>query len=222
MPAAQAAPTSGATMNTHTWDSAVMSPFAAIMSAGPKLRAGLTEVPVRGDAHDVDESQRQADDDAGERSGLLVGRGAQHRQNEDAGQNNLNDKGARHAQAHGRGGVVAVAAKARFQNAAQIAHVDDEHEHGRSHNTANELGNPVPDKVLAVQALVQKQPKGHGRVDVAARHVSNDERHGHNRQPERHGDAERAQGGAGDGGAAAAEQCEDEGAERLGGIFLQG
>ena len=25
-----------------------MSPFAAIMSAGPKLRAGLTEVPVRG------------------------------------------------------------------------------------------------------------------------------------------------------------------------------
>lgn len=47
MSAASAAPTSGAAMNTQTWEIAVGS-IPAIMSAGPKLRAGLTDVPVNG------------------------------------------------------------------------------------------------------------------------------------------------------------------------------
>ena len=41
-PAATAPPTSGATMNSHTWLSAV----PPTTRAGPRLRAGLTEVPV--------------------------------------------------------------------------------------------------------------------------------------------------------------------------------
>lgn len=43
-PAEQAAPTSGATMNSHSCDSAV----PPSNSAGPMLRAGLTDVPVIG------------------------------------------------------------------------------------------------------------------------------------------------------------------------------
>ena len=35
-------------MNTHTCDRAVASPETAIMRAGPKLRAGFTDVPVSG------------------------------------------------------------------------------------------------------------------------------------------------------------------------------
>ena len=44
MIAATIAPTSGATMNSHTWLSAV----PPTTSAGPRLRAGFTEVPVSG------------------------------------------------------------------------------------------------------------------------------------------------------------------------------
>ncbi len=43
-PAATAPPTSGATMNSHTWLRAV----PPTMRAGPRLRAGLTDVPVIG------------------------------------------------------------------------------------------------------------------------------------------------------------------------------
>jgi hypothetical protein len=42
--AAAIAPTTGATMNSHNWPQA----FPPANKAGPKLRAGLTEVPVMG------------------------------------------------------------------------------------------------------------------------------------------------------------------------------
>ncbi len=48
MRAATIAPMSGATMNTQSWESAVGSPWIAMTTAGPKLRAGFTDVPVSG------------------------------------------------------------------------------------------------------------------------------------------------------------------------------
>lgn len=104
-----------------------MLPVTAMASAGPKLRAGFTEVPVRGDAHDVNEGEGEADHEAAEVAGLAVGGHAQDGEHEDAGQDNLDHKGADHGEA-GRGGrVIAVAAEAGLGHAAEgaaLAHDD--------------------------------------------------------------------------------------------------
>ena len=46
--AARMPPMMGATQNTQSWLSAVVLSKMAVMSAGPKLLAGFTDVPVRG------------------------------------------------------------------------------------------------------------------------------------------------------------------------------
>ena len=45
--AAIAEPINGATINTQTWAIALVSPTIAIIVAGAKLLAGLTDVPVK-------------------------------------------------------------------------------------------------------------------------------------------------------------------------------
>ena len=107
MIAATIAPTSGATMKSQTWLSAV----PPTTRAGPRLRAGFTDVPGERDADEVDHHQAEADGHAGRTlNGGLVG-GEEHDHDEDGGEDDLDEERA--PLAHEQVGLLAVAVGAQ-------------------------------------------------------------------------------------------------------------
>ena len=90
-----APPIGGTTRNSQTCLIAV----PPTKTAGPKLRAGLTETPVDRNENHVDEDQRQADDQAGDHAHADLGLGhAEDHGGEDERRDKLGERRGDHAE----------------------------------------------------------------------------------------------------------------------------
>ncbi len=204
MTAATIAPTSGATMNSHTWLSAV----PPTTSAGPRLRAGLTEVPVSGMPMRCTITRREADGDARRTLDRRLVGGEQDDHDEDGGEHHLDQERAPLADKEMRLLPVAVGTETLGALVVQLRRGEHPIEQVGADDPAGELGHEVRHAFGQLHPSGGNEAERHRGVHVAARDRPDGVDEGHEHQAEGEG------GGHDAGGVAQAEELEP---ERLGG-----
>ena len=174
---ASAAPTSGATQNSH--NCATAQP--PTITAGPVLRAGFTEVLVTGMLirwmsvrHRPMAIGRKA------RRGPRVG-GAENHDQEHEGHHDFGDQTGPERVAAGRMIRVTVGREPGTELKARLA-AGDEVQHRRRDDAAQDLGNHVRDQLRCLEAAAHHQSEGDGGIQMTAGDRADGEGHREHRQ----------------------------------------
>ncbi len=151
----------GATQNSHSWSTAMAGPN----SAGPVLRAGLTEVLVTGIETRWIKVRHKPIASAAEARGAVPGRRAEDHDQEDGGQHDLGQQRRLEAEAARRMFAEAVGREAADLGARLAGGDHVEHE-GRG-DGAEHLGDDVAGQLGGAEAPADHQAHRHGGIEVA-------------------------------------------------------